>query len=52
MLYLVIGAVVAVYIVLGMLYESFIHPDHDSFDPALGGRRAKILGPAGSSRPN
>ena len=36
---LVLAALVTVYIVLGVLYESYIHPDHDSFDAALGGRR-------------
>ena len=32
------GPVVTVYIVLGVLYESYIHPDHDSVDAALGRR--------------
>ena len=36
---LILAAMVAVYIVLGVLYESFIHPDHDSLDAALRGRR-------------
>ena len=35
---LILAAIVTVYIVLGVLYESYIHPDHDSFDAALGGR--------------
>ncbi len=38
-LYLIIAALMAVYIVLGILYESYIHPGHDSFHPAVGGRR-------------
>ena len=32
---LILAALVTVYIVLGMLYESYIHPDHDSVDPAF-----------------
>ncbi len=35
---LILAALVTVYIVLGVLYESYIHPDHDSFDAAFGGR--------------
>ncbi len=38
-LLLVLAAIVTVYIVLGVLYESFIHPDHHHLDPALGRRR-------------
>ena len=37
-LLLIIAAVVTMYIVLGVLYESFIHPDHDPLDPAIGWR--------------
>ena len=33
---LILAALVTVYIVLGVLYESFIHPDHDSLHAALG----------------
>ena len=36
---LIAAALVAVYIVLGVLYESYIHPHHDPVDPALGRRR-------------
>ena len=36
--FLIITALMAVYIVLGILYESYIHPDHDSFHAAFGGR--------------
>ena len=32
-------AIVTVYIVLGMLYESFIHPITDSLDAAISRRR-------------
>ena len=35
---LLIVAIGVVYIVLGVLYESYIHPDHDSFGSAFGGR--------------
>ena len=38
-LLLILAAIVTVYIVLGVLYESFIHPDHDPVDPAVGRRR-------------
>ena len=38
-LLLILAAIVTMYIVLGVLYESFIHPDHDSFHLAVGGRR-------------
>ena len=34
---LLIIAVVFIYIVLGILYESFVHPTHDSLGPAVGG---------------
>ena len=33
---LLIMAILVIYIVLGILYESFIHPHHDSLRPALG----------------
>ena len=36
---LILAALVTVYIVLGILYESYIHPHHDSLHAALGGRR-------------
>ena len=32
---LILTALITVYIVLGMLYESVIHPDHDSFNAAF-----------------
>ena len=35
---LILAAIVTVYIVLGVLYESYIHPDHDSFHAAFGRR--------------
>ncbi len=35
---LILAALVTVYIVLGVLYESYIHPHHDSLHAALGGR--------------
>ena len=34
--YLILAALVAVYIILGMLYESYIHPADDSLDAAVG----------------
>ena len=37
--FLILTALLAVYIVLGILYESFIHPDHDFVHAAVGGRR-------------
>ena len=37
--FLIITALMAVYIVLGILYESYIHPDYDSLNPAFGGSR-------------
>ena len=40
---LILAALVTVYIVLGVLYESFIHPDHDSFHAAFG-RRGRAAG--------
>ena len=36
---LILAALVTVYIVLGVLYESYIHPDHDPLDAALRRRR-------------
>ena len=36
---LILAALITVYIVLGVLYESYIHPDHHSFHAAFGGRR-------------
>ncbi len=33
---LILAALVTVYIVLGVLYESFIHPNHDSFHASFG----------------
>ncbi len=35
---LILAAIVTVYIVLGVLYESYIHPRHDSVHPAFGRR--------------
>ena len=35
-LLLILAALVAVYVVLGVLYESFIHPTHHPLDAALG----------------
>ena len=35
---LILAALVTVYIVLGVLYESLHSSDHDSFDAAVGGR--------------
>ena len=32
-------AIMVVYIVLGVLYESYVHPAHDSFGTAVGGLR-------------
>ena len=37
--WLILAAVVTIYIVLGVLYESFIHPLHDPLDAAVGRRR-------------
>ena len=37
--YLVITALLAVFIVLGILYESLVHPTHHHFNTALGQRR-------------
>ena len=47
---LILAALITVYIVLGVLYESYIHPDHDSLDAAFGGRRraAGAVSSAGS----
>ena len=36
---LILAALVTVYIVLGVLYESYIHPDHDPLHAAVGRRR-------------
>ena len=36
---LILAAIITVYIVLGMLYESFIQSDHDSLDAAVSWRR-------------
>ena len=33
---LILAAIVVIYIVLGVLYESYIHPDHDPVDAAFG----------------
>ena len=35
---LLLAALLTVYIVLGVLYESYIHPHHDLVDAAVGGR--------------
>ncbi len=48
---LILAALVTVYIVLGVLYESFVHPDHDSFNTAIGGRGRAAGAGAVSSRP-
>ena len=39
--YLIAAALVAVYIVLGLLYESYIHPADHPVDPAFGRCRAR-----------
>ena len=36
--YLMLTAILAVYIVLGILYESLVHPDHDSLHASAGER--------------
>ena len=33
--FLILAALAAVYIVLGILYESYIHPDHDFINAAI-----------------
>ena len=38
-LFLILAAIVTVYIVLGVLYESFIHPAHHPLDAAVGRHR-------------
>ena len=38
---LIITALLAVYIVLGILYESYHSSDHDYFHPSLGGSRCR-----------
>ena len=44
MVILLIAAVTAVYIVLGMLYEGFIHPGYDAFDPSFRWSRGATSG--------
>ena len=34
---LIATALITVYLVLGILYEGLIHPDHDSLDHSVGG---------------
>ena len=41
--FLILAAIVVIYIVLGVLYESYIHPHHDSLQPAVG-RRGRVAG--------
>ena len=36
---LIVAAILTIYIVLGILYESYVHPSDDPLDPAVGGRR-------------
>ena len=40
---LILAALLAVYIVLGMLYESYIHPIHDPFDDCLRREQGRLL---------
>ncbi len=42
--FLILAAIIVIYIVLGVLYESYIHPDHHPLQPALG-RRGRAAGP-------
>ena len=46
-LLLLLAAVLVMYIVLGVLYESFIHPDHHSLHAALGRHRRAAGADAG-----
>ena len=48
---LIAAALITVYIVLGMLYESLHPSDHDSFDAPLGGRR-RAAGSDDHAEPN
>ena len=48
---LILTAILTIYIVLGILYESYVHPADDPVDPAVGRRRC-AAGAAASSRPN
>ena len=48
---LIATALLAVYIVLGILYESFVHPDHHPFHPALRRRRRGAGPDAHAHRP-
>ena len=48
---LILAALVTVYIVLGVLYESYIHPHHDSLDAAFGRRRRDPGAAADRQRP-
>jgi multidrug efflux pump len=50
-LWLILAAVVTVYIVLGVLYESYIHPGDDSFDAAFGRRGRASRSHAGGTGP-
>ena len=45
---LILAAIVVIYIVLGILYESLVHPDHRAVHAALGGR-GRGAGAAASS---
>ncbi len=47
LLILLVLAIAVIYIVLGILYESFIHPAHDPHRPAL--RRVRRAADAASS---
>ncbi len=48
---LIAAALITVYLVLGILYESVIHPDHDSLDDSLGRRRRVAGALSDSHRP-
>ena len=48
---LILAAIVAIYLVLGILYESYCASDHDPFDAALG-RRRRPCSRSCSTRPN
>ncbi len=42
---LILAAIITVYIVLGVLYESYIHPDHDHLDAPIRRRRRDSRAP-------
>ena len=51
---LILAALIGIYIVLGVLYESLAHPAHHHLDPALGGSRraARARRPSAPSSPS